>query len=241
MSDFSDGSGQISRRPRVSDGPTPVSGVVAIVLAVIAVVAGYLILRSITDGGSDTGALNPGGGVETPGGVTNTTDPADISSTVPTLAPEPTEPPGLVIDGATVIVANANGRGGSAGQASLILENSAGFTVLPTPTKASSSMQAIDASVIYYVDGDAAAQTVANSLNVVMGGGLNVQALPDPAPITDGDMKGATVLLMLGVDFSEMTPGDLDLEAIAGGTSSAPATNPSTDSTSPSSTTAPAG
>ena len=44
MTDVPDGSGQIPRRaPRVSDGSAPVSGALAIVLAVVAVVAGFLI------------------------------------------------------------------------------------------------------------------------------------------------------------------------------------------------------
>ena len=52
MSDVADGSGPVPRRtPRSADGGAPVSGALAIVLAVVAVVAGFLILRSISDDG----------------------------------------------------------------------------------------------------------------------------------------------------------------------------------------------
>ncbi len=55
MTDGPDGSGQMPRRtPRVSDGGAPVSGALAIALAVVAVVAGFLILRSISDGGEQS-------------------------------------------------------------------------------------------------------------------------------------------------------------------------------------------
>jgi hypothetical protein len=239
MSDYSDGSGQITRRPRVNDGPPPVSGVVAIVLAVVAVVAGYFILRSITDDGTATGGLTSPGGVETPSsGSTADSSPTD-GSTAPTLAPVPTTPPGLVTTGASVLVANANGQGGSAGKAALVLANSAGFQMTAEPTDATESTPDIDTSAIYYDASNPAAEVVANSLNTVMGGALNVQPLPDPVPVVDGDMKGGGVLLMLGRDFADMTPGDLDLTQIdqAGATA---ATNPPTDgTTAPSSTTAP--
>ena len=43
------GPGPVGRRPRAGDGGAPVSGALAIVLAVVAVVAGFLILRSIND------------------------------------------------------------------------------------------------------------------------------------------------------------------------------------------------
>jgi hypothetical protein len=238
MSDYSDGSGQISRRPRVNDGPPPVSGVVAILLAVVAVLAGYFILRSITDDGTASGL--PGTDVETPsGGSPPSTAPTSDGGATPTLAPVTTAPPGLVTTGASVLVANANGQGGSAGKAALVLANSAGFQLTAEPTNATESTPDIDTSAIYYDAANQAAQTVANSLNTVMGGALNVQPLPDPVPIVDGDMKGAGVLLMLGKDFADMTPGQLDLTQI-NPSAATPATNPPTDATTaPSSTTAP--
>lgn len=233
---YEDGSGPIARRPRVNDGPPPVSGVVAIVLAVIAVVAGYLILRSITD----DGGVVAGPGVETPGdeplGTASTTPTSSASA--PSLAPVVTQPQSLVTTGAAVIVANANGRGGSAGEAARVLSNSAGFEVTE-PTDTNASAPDIDTSAIYYDAANPAAQVVANSLNTVLGGALNVQPMPDPLPITDGDLKGAGVLLMLGRDFADLAPGDLDLTQINQSGAVTPPTNPPTGTTPPS--TAPAG
>ena len=52
MSEVSEGSGPVHVGPRASsDGGAPVSGALAIVLAVVAVVAGFFILRSISDDG----------------------------------------------------------------------------------------------------------------------------------------------------------------------------------------------
>lgn len=233
---YEDGSGQIARRPRVNDGPPPVSGVVAIVLAVIAVVAGYLILRSITDDGAVGAGPTPG--VPTPGGGTEPTDSTTpTGSGVPTLPPANTQPPGLVTGGAAVIVANANGRGGSAGDASRVLENSAGFE-MADPTDASDSTPDLETSVIYFDPANPAAETVANSLNTVMGGTLVVGPLPDPLPVRDNTLNGAGVLLMLGKDFAEMAPGQLDLTQV-NQSGAAPPTNPTSGSTAP--TSAPAG
>lgn len=232
---YEDGSGPISRRPRVNDGPPPVSGVVAIVLAVIAVVAGYLILRSITD----DGAVSGGPGIETGDGTGTSTESTvpSTGSTVPQLATTTTTAPGLVTTGASVIVANANGQAGSAGQAARVLENSAGFQLVD-PTDANESTPDQDTSSIFYDTTNPAAQTVAESLNTVLGGALNVQPMPDPVPVQDGDLKGAGVLLMLGRDFAEMAPGDLDLASVD--QSATPPTNPATSGTT-APTTAPAG
>ena len=60
MSEAPDNTGQV-RRSRASDGGAPVTGALAIVLAAVAVVAGFLILRSITDDGTATSAF-PGSG-----------------------------------------------------------------------------------------------------------------------------------------------------------------------------------
>src|SRR5262245_857186 len=109
MSDVSDGSGPIQRRaPRSSDGAAPVSGALAIVLAVVAVVAGFLILRSISDDGEkqfDLQSAGTGPAANDDGDTATTTTPVSPQST----APAATTVPPMVTDGATVIVANANG------------------------------------------------------------------------------------------------------------------------------------
>jgi len=79
---------------------------VSIVMAVIAVVVGFLILNNINDDGT-----SPGGGIAVP---VDSVDDTTVDSIVETTTTT-TEPP-LVTDGATVVVANASGVPGSAGR-----------------------------------------------------------------------------------------------------------------------------
>lgn len=231
MSDVSDGSGPVPRRTtRASDGGAPVSGALAMVLAAIALVAGFFILRSISDGGEQSLDL-PGTGSsvdETPGGGDGT-DPGATPTTL--VAPEPTTTtePSLVVTGASVIVANANGQGGTAGGMSRTLE-AAGFQMVD-PTDASSAIPTLDTTVIYYAADIAGSQAVADSVNRVMGGDLQVSTLQGTPPTQDGSMGGAGVLVMLGTDkanktLEEMNPSEPATEVtnppVAGDTTTVP-------------------
>ncbi|MDJ0770950.1 MAG: LytR C-terminal domain-containing protein [Ilumatobacter sp.] len=219
MSEVPDGSGQMPRRaPRAGDGGAPVSGALAIVLAVVAVVAGFLILRSISDGGDtpldfDTSAAADSDDAD--GGDDETDDDATAGgTTVPTLPPTTTVPP-IVTAGADVIVANANGVGGSASSMTRALETGAGFTLVD-PTNASSTIGDIEESVIYYDAANAAAQSVAESLGRVLGGVGTVAPMPETPPTIDGELNGAGVLLMLGNDKAGKTLAELAPEADTG-------------------------
>lgn len=208
MSDVPDGSGPIPRRTRVGDGGAPVSGALAMVLAAVALVAGFFILRSISDGG-DRALDLPGTGTETDG----SSDPGDggdgeaTTTTVPAATTTTTEPP-LVVAGASVMVANANGLGGSAGGMTRTLE-AAGFTMVD-PSNASSTVPVLETSVIYFDPNIAGAQAVADSVNRVLGGDLQVSPLQGTPPTDDGSMDGAGVLLMLGLDKANKTLDQLD-------------------------------
>ncbi len=235
MTDGHDGSGQMPRRTtRVSDGGAPVTGALAIILAVVAVIAGFLILRSISDGGEqslDFGGAGSEVGVD-PADVA--TDPAGSSgSTIATL-PTVTTPPPLVTLGASVIVANANGVGGSASAMSRALETGGGF-VMVDPVNASATINELDVSVIYYTSTNPSAQVVANSLATVLGGVGSVAPMPDAELTRDGVMNGAEVLLMLGNDKAGKTLAELAPATAAAG---ATVTNPPIAATG---TTAPAG
>lgn len=218
MSDMTDASGQMPRRnPRVSDGGAPVSGAVAIVLALVAVVAGFLILNSISDGGDnaldfpvDTSNGSGDGGDS---GTATTVDPS--ATTVATLAPTPTTP-AVVTEGASVLVANANNVGGSAGQMQRALETGPGFTVAGA-VNASTSVGTLESSVIYYVESNTQAQPVAESLGEVLGGVGDILPMPDTAPTADGDLMGADVLLMLGNDKAGQTLEALNPDLASGG------------------------
>jgi hypothetical protein len=210
MSEMTDASGQMPRRPRVGDGGAPVTGALAIVLALVAVVAGYLILNSISDGGDaalDFPAADGGSGSNGAGGSATTVDPS--ATTVPgTLATTTTLPP-IVTEGADVLVANANNVGGSAGQMKRALETGPGFTVVDA-VNASSSVGTLDESVIYFDATNAQAEPVANSLAEVLGGVSTVAPLSGTPPTEDGDLRGATVLLLLGNDKAGKTLEELN-------------------------------
>ncbi|MEO6652240.1 MAG: LytR C-terminal domain-containing protein [Ilumatobacteraceae bacterium] len=231
-----DGSEQMPRRSgRVGDGGAPVSGAVAIVLAVVAVVAGFLILNSLS-GDNDEQADFPAPGNTADGGDPSADGTVDQStdaggSADPTLPPPVTAPP--LATGVPIIVANANGQGGSAGKVTAVLETGAGFDTVQA-TNANTQVSALEASVIYFDPAQPEAQAVAESLSRVLGGGLSVQPIPEVAPISDGDLRGAGVLLMLGMDFADVTVEQLTLPDAAAATPTV--SNPDTGGT-PSSTT----
>ena len=226
MTDVPDGSGQIPRRPRVGDGGAPVSGALAIVLAVVAVVAGFLILRSISDGGAESADFpEPTAGAATDESPDDeTTDEVTTDESVPQLPTTTTVPP-IVVDGASVVVANANGQGGSASAMSRAIETGAGFTVVD-PTNASSTIGELEESVIYFAPDDPEAQAVADSLARVLGGVGSVSPLPETPPTQDGTLNGAQVLLMLGVDKANRTLEELAPDVVAGSGDVVTVTNP---------------
>ena len=202
-SDVPEGSGPISRRPRSGDGGAP-SGALAIVLAIVAVVAGFLILRSINDDNGDAGETP---GVTAGAGDTATSSTDGALTTVAVATTTTTTEPPLVLDPAvTVIVANASNVNGSAAQMSRAL-GLEGYTMGDPTNKAATSPQ-LDASVVYFdpavPNSDAVAGSVARSL-----GGANVSAVATPAPTESGELAGAGVLVMLGIDKAGKTLDEL--------------------------------
>src|SRR5262245_65713700 len=209
MSDVADGSGPVQRRaPRTADGGAPVSGALAIVLAVVAVVAGFFILRSISGDEEkqfDLQSAGTGAANDDDGNAAQTTAPV---TTAPTTQVATTTT--LVTQGATVVVANANGVGGSAASMSTALEVGPGFT-MGDPVDASDATGNLETTVIYYDPAQPAAQAVAESVNTAMGGGATVLPLPAGTPPVDsGDIGGAGVLVMLGLDKANKTLEELN-------------------------------
>ena len=195
----------------------PMSHTNGIVAAFVAVMIGFLVLRNIST--TSTTSLA-------------TTSPAvTAASTIPAIAPTTTSvglsvattaPPttiGLVFDGATVVVANASTTNHAAAAYSQALQK-AGFT-MGAATNAVAPELKLSTSKVYYVAGGQAA-AVAASVAHSMGPGVTTAAMPASPPIKGGDLKGATVLVMLGSDLAGQplgaTPG-VNLATAAGGTS----------------------
>lgn len=124
--------------------------------------------------------------------VTTTTEPAVTTTTAPEL----------VTEGATVVVANASIVGGSAGRMTDELASS-GFTT-GEPTNATLDLE--DSIVHYELDNEAA-QAVAESLGLALGG-VAVQVLPEAPPTESGDVAGE-VLVLLGNNQADRTLDEL--------------------------------
>jgi LytR cell envelope-related transcriptional attenuator len=188
---------QPSRRPpaKSSGGGAPMGSTISIVIAVVAVVVGFLILRNINnDNKDDAGAVN-----------TSPSSAAVDSTTTSSTEPAPSTTAPLVVSGATVVVANASGVGGAAGQFTTALQ-SVGFT-MGTATNAAGAEQRLDVSKVYYSPSDPEAAAVAASVAQAMGGpdnGVTTATMPSPVPVEGGDasLGDATVLVMLGKDLA---------------------------------------
>lgn len=214
-----------ARRPRAGDGGAPVSGALAIVLAVVAVVAGFLILRAISD--------DDNGSAASPGNGDDTTDTTVASSAVVTTVPATTTTttPPLVTEGAVVVVANASNVNGSAGAMSDDLA-AVGFE-MGTATNVSGAMGQQETSSIYYRAENAAAQAVAESVNRSIGGDASIAPLQTPAPTENGELDG-DVLLLLGIDKAGKSLEELAPTAATGSettTVSAPPVGGTTETT----------
>jgi hypothetical protein len=171
-----------------------VSTTLGIIVAAIAVLLGFLILRDINrdrDGGVATGPVEtqPASTDEVP---TDTTDVVVSTTTLPRT-------------GYKVLVANASGVSGSAGQMSTALQ-AEGFIVQQPATNAAETVGKQTVTVVYYVPGfESGAAAVSQVL-----GGVATQPVATPPPVESGDLGEATVLVMLGTDLAgKLLPGAL--------------------------------
>ncbi len=201
-------------RPRKSgSSASPMGSTLAIVIAIAAVVVGFLILKSIRsdDGDSSSASTLP---------PTTTIDP-NLSPT--SILPIATQPQVTVFTptttGASVIVANSSHQNGVAKTLSTALEGNQFTMVAPTN---GATKEAV--TKVQYVDGDAAAQAVAQSVAVLMGVSA-IEAMPTPVALVDpATLGGATVVVLLGDDkagktLAQMTGAETTATTTAGGTS----------------------
>ena len=170
---------QRPRAPRPSL-PSPSTGTMGAVVAVVALVLGFLVLRDVMpmNGSSQTTNVTvPGGG---------TVDPNASTTTVPfsTL-------------GFKLIVANASGVAGSAGAMTLALQN-LGFIAPPAVNLAPGAAKRQKTGVFY----TAGCETNANKVAEVLGGNVDIGAMPVPVPTETGELGEACVLILLGTDLA---------------------------------------
>ena len=181
---------------RVGDSGSPVGSPLTIVLALIAVAVGFLIFRSISDDGDaagngvlpDTNTTLANGGTAAPGQTTVAPDGAATTPT--TISAE------QVTEGGTIIVANASGADGAAGQLTDLIE-AAGYTT-GEPTDDNSDEPRED-TVVYFTAGnntEAVAQSLGRDL-----GGAEVLAMPTEIPTATGELSG-NILVLLGSDIA---------------------------------------
>jgi len=182
-----------TRTARPSGG-VGVSTVLGVIVAAIAVLLGFLILRDLDRDRSG------GGGVVAPVETLPVDSvPVDVSSTAPVDSTT------LPKTGYKVLIANASGVTGSAGQMSTALQ-AQGFIVVTPATNAAETVGKQTVTVVYYVPGfETGAAAVAQVL-----GGVTTQVVATPPPVESGDLGEATVLVMLGTDLAgKLLPGAL--------------------------------
>lgn len=169
----------------------------AIIIAIVAVVAGFLILRQIGNDDNNGGSLNDGTS------ASQTTLPAAADSTVAPVTDPPTTVTTIftpTTEGATAVVANSSTVNGAAGQLTTALSGK-GFTM----AQATNATTKQDASTVLYDATDPEALIVAQSIAVLMGG-VEVLELGSPAPLKDGVVPdGVSIIVMLGNDKANQT------------------------------------
>jgi Mrp family chromosome partitioning ATPase len=167
-----------------------VSTTLSVIVAAIAVLLGFLILRDVNRVSDDSN--------ESGGNVTTVVGPTGESTVAPT------DTTALPRSGFKVMVANASGITGSAGQMSTALQSEQFIVTQPVNADVTIGKQSV--TVVYYVEGySSGATAVAEIL-----GGLKIEPVPTPVPVQDGSLGEAQVLIMLGTDLAgKLLPGAL--------------------------------
>lgn len=175
----------MSQRPRSSrpSMPSASTGTLSVVVAVVALILGFLILRDVKgDGG---GSVTPGGGggndsttSSVPGGTTTTTLPFNINSF-------------------KIQVANASGIAGSAGDLTVKLQ-AASYVVQPALNTPPGTAKRSKTGVFYLIGCESNAQNVAG----ILGGNVEVGPMPSPVPLETGSLGEACILILLGTDLA---------------------------------------
>jgi hypothetical protein len=172
----------------------------------IAVVAGFFILRSVTDPSDESDSrAAPAAATSEP---VSTTGPSSTTTTTTTTAPTTTTTiaPRVSKSAARVVVANASGVDGSATAMTEDLDE-AGYT---TGEVSNSTRSPFNQSIIYYIEGNPTSLGVAQLLAEQIPTARMVR-MPEQPPL-DRPLSGATVVLMLGRDAAGRPLDELPTE-----------------------------
>ena len=167
---------------RSSGGGSNVNSTLSIIIAVLAVLLGFFILRDIR---SDQSGQT----------LQAESDNTVVTGTDTTLVEVPVSTT-LLLTAFKVQVANASGLSGSAGQLTTELQGR-GYIVQPALNKSEITPKQTVTVVYYLLGSEAAAAAVANEL-----GGVGIAAMPAPIPTETGKLGEASVLVLLGTDIA---------------------------------------
>jgi hypothetical protein len=127
--------------------------------------------------------------------VTNPNGTTDPNGTVDPSAPTTLAP--FSINGFKIQVANASGLAGSAGDLTTKLQDQ-GYVVQVAMNVAAGTAKRKMTGVFYLAGCEAAAQNV----SAVLGGKVEVAAMPQPIPVETGTVGEACILVLLGTDLA---------------------------------------
>lgn len=167
------------RRP--SGGTSNINSTLSIIIAVLAILLGFFILRDIRN--------------DQTGQTTSIETEATIDPSVATIAEVPVETT-LVKTAFKVQITNASGISGSAGQLTTELQGR-GYIVQPANNKSEITPKQTVTVVYYLLGSEGAAAAIANEL-----GGVGIAAMPEPIPTESGKLGEASVLILLGTDLA---------------------------------------
>jgi hypothetical protein len=173
---------QRPRGPRTSIA-APNNATLGAVVAVIALLLGFLILRDVN---ADSSSTSGGGGNVTP------TTPTD--DTLDPATPTTIE---FSVSGFKIQIANASGVARSAAKMTTDLQG-LGYVVQP-PLNTAPGTPRRSITGVYYLAGCEAA---ADNIKQVLGGNVEVGAMPSPVPLETGNLDDACVLILVGTDLA---------------------------------------
>ena len=189
-------------QPKLGDTRSPVTTIVVLAAAAVAVLAGFVILGSITNDISASSEVFSDSATTTIAAAPAATAPPPITSTTSSTTTTTVVPNASKSD-AVVVVANASGVGGSA--TSMISQlAAAGYTMAPV---ANATGPRLEQSIIYYLESNPKALGVARLLAAQI---PTAQTLPMPQPPPlDRPLNTATVALLLGRDAAGRSLAEL--------------------------------